>query len=239
VQGESPEELASHATELKAAGCKVIYVKIGRGEALDMAIVHAVRAAIGDSRLRLDANEAWDVLTAARMTRALALFNPEMIEQPTNSEHPAALARVKANSPIPIAADQGVFTPADVYGVCTSGSADLIVLGLHEAGSIARFQKAAAIAEVAGLNLCIHGKMESGITTCASNQVAATIANLDDGNQYMNGLLAEDIVKQPALTLENGALPLSKLPGLGFEVDTDAIGQAAERYRIEHEKGQI
>ena len=55
-------------------------------------------------------------------------------------------------------------------------------------------KKAAAVAESAGLNICIHGLHETGITTCASNQVAATIPNLDDGNQFMNQLIESDII---------------------------------------------
>lgn len=235
AQGETPEELAAHAAQLVADGSEIIYVKIGRGERLDIAIVKAVREAIGPTRLRLDANEAWDVMTAGRMARALEQFAPELLEQPTNSEHPAALRQTKQSVSIPIGADQLVFTPADVYEVCRTQSADLIVLGLHESGGITRFQKAAAIAEVAGLNVCIHGKIESGITTCASNQVAATIPNLDDGNQYMNALLAEDIVAAPDLQLRKGKLSLPALPGLGFELDMDAVQRAAERYQSQSE----
>ena len=105
------------------------------------------------------------------------------------------------------------------------------MLGIHEAGGLLGWRKAAAVAEAAGLNVCLHGVYESGITTCASNQVAATIANLDDGNQIMVQLLAEDIVAAPPLTPRDGRLPILDGPGLGFELDRDAVGRAAERYR--------
>ena len=143
----------------------------------------------------------------------------------------AALEQVKRSAGIGIAADQLVFTPEDVYDVCRHQAADLIVLGLHETGGLVRFRAAAAIAAAAGVNVCLHGVWETGITTCASNQVAATVPNLDDGNQYMNHLIAEDIISAPDLRLDAGQLPVSELPGLGFELDEDAIGRAAERYR--------
>jgi muconate cycloisomerase len=54
---------------------------------------------------------------------------------------------------------------------------------------------------------------------------------MDDGNQIMCQLLAEDIVASPSLTPERGALPISDKPGLGFELDRDAVGRAAEAYR--------
>jgi muconate cycloisomerase len=105
------------------------------------------------------------------------------------------------------------------------------VLGLHEAGGIGRFRQAAAVAAAAGLNICLHGLYETGITTCASNQVGATLSNLDDGNQYMNDLLSEDIITRPNLSLHNGTLPVLSGPGLGFELNWDAIARAEEAHR--------
>jgi L-alanine-DL-glutamate epimerase-like enolase superfamily enzyme len=230
-QGDTAEELAREARQWATRGCEVIYVKVGRGETLDLAIAKQVREAIGGKRLRLDANEAWDVLTAHRMIKALAAYGIEFIEQPTDSGSLAAQEQVKRASPIAVAADQLVFTPQDVYEVCRRQAADLIVLGLHETGGIGRFRQAAAIAEAAGVNICLHGLYETGITTCASNQVGATLANLDDGNQYMNHLLSEDIISKPNLTLKQGALPVLPGPGLGFELDWDAIGRAEEAHR--------
>lgn len=227
-QGDTAEDVARDARKWSDAGCEVIYVKVGRGESLDLAIVQQVRAAIGNKRLRVDANEAWDVLTARRMIQAMSGFGIEFLEQPTSSDSLAALAQVKAASLISIAADQLAFAPEDVYAICCARAADLIVLGLHESGGISRFSKAAAIAEAAGLNVCLHGLYETGITTCASNQIGATLENLDDGNQYMNHLLIEDIVQCPDLRLRNGQLPVLQGPGLGFELDWDAVSRAEE-----------
>jgi len=231
-QGETAADIASQARQMAEAGCEVIYVKVGRGDALDLAIAKQVRAAIGpDKRLRMDPNEHWGPVRARRMIQKMSAFDVEFIEQPTNCESLSALAQVRDNSPIAIAADQLVFTPYDAFNVCREKAADLIVLGLHETGGLKRFSKCAHIAEAAGIDICIHGLYETGITTCATNQVAATLPNLDDGNQYMNHLLAWDIVKSPGLALQNGKLPVLKGPGLGFELDWDAIGQASELHR--------
>ena len=230
-QGDTADEVAAEAKQWADSGYDVIYVKIGRGDALDLAIAEQVRASIGNKRLRLDANEAWSPLTAMRMIKALSRFDIEVVEQPTVSDSLAALEQVKRSSLVAIAADQLVFTPEDVYSVCRQQAADLIVLGLHETGGIGRFRKAAAIAEAAGINVCLHGLYETGITTCATNQVGATLVNLDDGNQYMNHLLVEDIVKMPQLALEKGQLPVLPGPGLGFELDWDAVKRAERAYR--------
>jgi L-alanine-DL-glutamate epimerase-like enolase superfamily enzyme len=233
VQGDTPEELAGHARELARAGFKVLYVKVGRGAELDVEIVSAVRKAVGDRvRLRLDANEVWDMLAARRMFQKLKPFDPEFIEQPvpgrTGSE---GLSRLRAVTNIPIAADQTAYSADDIFELCRNRAADVIVLGLHETCGVVRFRKAAAVAEAAGVNVCLHGVFETGITTCASNQVASTISNMDDGNQIMWQLLAEDIVIMPNLVPKDGGLPISELNGLGFELNRDAVARAAEAYR--------
>ncbi len=231
AQGETAEEIATEAKELANSGCEVIYFKVGRGDLLDLEITDKVRAAIGpEKRLRMDPNEHWSPVRAARMIRKMSRFDVEFIEQPTNCESISALAQVRANSSIAIAADQLVFTPYDAFDVCREKAADLIVLGLHETGGLLRFSKVAHIAEAAGIDICLHGLYETGITTCAANQIGATIPNLDDGNQYMNHFLSWDIIKSPNLALVNGRLPVLKGPGLGFELDRDAINRAAELY---------
>jgi L-alanine-DL-glutamate epimerase-like enolase superfamily enzyme len=230
-QGDLPEEIARGARFWSEQGSDVIYVKIGRGDEVDQAIVEQVRAAIGTRRLRIDANEAWDILQTRRMAQRLARFDVEFLEQPTPSASIAALKQVRDSSAIPIAADQLVFTPEEVYEVCRHQAADLIVLGIHETGSIDRFRRAAAIASAAGMNVCIHGLYETGVTTCAMNQIGATLANLDDGNQYMRHFLSEDIIGKPDLSLTRGSLGVSRAPGLGFELDWNAVGRAEDCYR--------
>ena len=210
----------------------MIYGKVGRGEQLDIEIVRQVRAAVGESvRLRFDPNEAWDPLTATKMICKLAVYDVEMIEQPCDHRSLYALRQIRESSSTAIAADQSVFNAADVYTAVTLGAADLIVLGLHETGGIVPFLEAASVAAAAGINICIHGVAETGITTCAANHAAALIPNLDDGNQYMNHLLASDIISSPRLELTDASLPVLSGPGFGFEINPDAVAKAAEDHR--------
>jgi L-alanine-DL-glutamate epimerase-like enolase superfamily enzyme len=47
----------------------------------------------------------------------------------------------------------------------------------------------------------------------------------------MHQLLVEDIVAAPDLTPKEGKIGLIEAPGLGVELDRDAVERAAERYR--------
>jgi len=231
IQGETPEQLANHAKDFVNEGYKVIYGKIGRGDGIDEEIVKQVRESVGSKvRLRFDPNEAWDPVTANRMIKKLDKYDIEMIEQPCGHQNLKTLQQIRQLSPISIAADQSVFNSVDVLNAVTLGAAELIVLGIHETGGILGFLKAAAVAEAAGINICIHGLHETGITTCAANQAAALISNLDDGNQYMNHLLTNDIISKPDLELDKGSLNVIKRPGLGFDLDKNEVLKAENNY---------
>ncbi len=235
VQGDTADELSAHAGRLAADGYPVIYLKVGRGEAADLANTAAVREAIGDRRLRLDANGAWSVTEAIHMIGRLAQFAPEWVEQPTPPQSIAAMRQVREAAHIPIAADQAAFTPEDVYEICRQRAADAIVLSLHEAGGLLAFGKAAAIAAAAGVPVCLHGQNVSSITDTAQHHLGISTANLTEGNQIMHQLIAEDLVSVPDLTPVRGQIGTAALdsPGLGIELDRDAVARAAERYRQE------
>lgn len=231
IQGSEPKDLAQDAVALVQQGHRTIYCKVGRGDELDFEIVRQVREAVGSGvRLRLDPNEAWDTLSAIRMIERLKAFNPEMIEQPCDHRSLSALKQIKDASPVAIAADQCVFNAVDVCQVTQMQAADLIVLGLHETGGIGPLIEAAAVAKIGGLNICLHGLYETGITTCAAHQAGLAIPNLDDANQYMNHLLTSDVIASPDLSLKDAKLGLFDAPGLGFELDPDAVSEAAARH---------
>lgn len=231
VQGDTTEELVEDARDLAGAGYGVIYLKVGRGEAADLRNTAAVREAIGGCRLRLDPNCAWSVPEAIHMIGKLREFEPEWIEQPTPLMSIAAMRQVKDAVHVPIAADQAAFTPADVYEICRQRAADVIVLSPHEAGGLLAFGKAAAIAEAAGVPVCLHGQNVSGITDAAQHHLGLRTANLTEGNQIMHQLLIEDLVLAPDLTPDSGKIGVPDGPGLGIELDRDAVERAAELYR--------
>jgi L-alanine-DL-glutamate epimerase-like enolase superfamily enzyme len=227
-QGKTPEEIAAEAGQMAMDGHEVIYVKLGQGDEIDLEILAQTRAAIGPRRrLRVDPNEHWPGTVARRMLPQIAKFDIEFVEQPVDAESLSALANLRAVSPIAIAADQSVFTPYDAYEICRQNAADLVVLGLHETGGLHRFLKAATICEAAGISVCAHGLYETGITTCATHQAAATLPNLDNGNQYMAHFLAWDLVRSPELRNAPRWMPVLNGPGLGFTLDPDAVAKAA------------
>lgn len=230
VQGDTTEQLVAHARELAAAGHGVIYLKVGRGDEADVRNTAAVREAIGGRRLRVDPNCAWSVPHAIRMIHALEPYGIDWVEQPTTLLSVTALRQVREAVHVPLAADQAVLTESDVYDFVRQRACDAICLSPHEAGGLLAFGRAAAIAGAAGVPICLHGQSVSGITDAAQHHLGLCTSNLTDGNQIMHQLLVEDLVEAPGLTPKEGKLGRIDAPGLGVELDRDAVARAAERY---------
>ena len=154
----------------------------------------------------------------------------EYIEQPTSSTSLEALGQVTRQSPIPIGVDQSVFTLNEVYRAISGGHAHMIAVGPREMGGLRPMIKAAGITEAAGMKLCIHSSMTTGVTSVAEHHVGRAIPNLDDGNQIMWQLLQDSILDGPDVAPITGRLSLEGKPGLGLNLDRDIVAKASERF---------
>ena len=233
AQGESANEIAKDAKELAQSGYKVIYIKVGKkNEEEDIEIIKKTRLAIGKNRrLRIDPNEHWPILKMRRLIESVKDYNIELIEQPCDAESLIALSHAQQKSLIPIAADQSVFTIHDAFNICKINAADMLTLGIHETGGISNFKKIAQLAEAAGINICIHGLYESGITSYASHQLGISIPNIDDGNQIMLRFLEWDIIRKGIEFPDKMEWPVNNKVGLGFDIDEDAVKEASKLHR--------
>ena len=126
-----------------------------------------------------------------------------------------------------IAADQSVHTTAELRAVLEHEAADAIVLGSHESGGLWRWRQLAYLAEAYGIPMNRHACVESAISTFAGLQVMATLPNQTLGSQVMHHLLAEQLVTTP-IEMTGGRVAVPTAPGLGFEIDLDAVARAHE-----------
>lgn len=233
-QGRTAEEIAAHAAALAASGAAVVYCKVGLASADDEEVVASVRSAIGpEALLRIDANEAWRPADAVAQIRRLEPYGLDWVEQPVPAEDVAGLAWVRRRVDTRIAADQAVFTLADLRRVLEREAADVVVVGHHETGGLWRLRQLAALAEAHGVLVSRHACMESALSTLAAAQAAACIPNLTIGNQAMHQLLQESLLVSPTPVPGVGTLRLPDGPGLGVEVDPDAVERARSRYERE------
>jgi muconate cycloisomerase len=225
IYQKEPEEMARDAVEARAAGYHAIKLKVGRELKEDIAAVQAVGEAVGGIPLRLDANGAWQsVAEAAQAIAALAaVARIAWVEQPLPRHCLEGLRMLRQRCGIPIMADESCLSLRDAYELARQEAADVFNVYVTEAGGV---QAASAIfAFAAAVNIpCILGSQaEMGIGTAACAHLAVAVPNLPYACETFGPLRYQrDIVKEP-VPIANGYLEPPEGPGLGVEVDWEAV----------------
>jgi L-alanine-DL-glutamate epimerase-like enolase superfamily enzyme len=230
----SPEQLAAQVAEGREAGFDVFYLKVGLDDDDDLAMVAAVREALGPGpRLRLDANGSWSLPQAARNLHALEEHGIDFVEQPVRDHPLDLLAGLRTRTRIPLCANEGLWSEAEAYARITARQADVYCFSPYWVGSIAGFHRLAWVAEYEGLQVCKHTHGELGLAAAAAHHVVLTLPNGVDGHQQTAHLMEHDVLTEPIPIASGPRWGTIDAPGLGVTVDEDAVEEAAARYRAD------
>jgi muconate cycloisomerase len=218
--GDAAADLAE-AERLIGRGHGIFKIKVGeQPPRADVERVRQLADALGGrARLRVDANQGWDELTALATIPQLEGCGIELMEQPVPRWNVEALARIAARVDVPIMADEAVCSPHDAIDLVRRAAADVFALKLAKAGGILPSKAVAAIAEAAGLPCYLGCMIESGVGTAAYAHFGVSTPAVSLGCELFGPLLlVEDILKEPIRYDQGGILPPSG-PGLGVELD--------------------
>ena len=222
----TPEEDATEARERLAEGFRFFKVKVGaKSVDGDIASTLAVRAALGpDILICADANCGFASAAARRYldgTRSAGLM---FLEQPLGHHDLKGLAALARVAPIPIGADEGIHSLADITAHAEAGAGG-VSLKLIKLGGMSAAVAAAHACERLGLAVNVAAKIaESGIASAAAVHLACAAPSVAWGVSLTHFYLAADIVKEP-LAIIDGTVGLPEKPGLGVEVDEAAVAR--------------
>ncbi len=215
----TPEKMASSARENVEQGYRQIKIKVGQNPDLDVQRVAAVRQAIGqDIKLRLDANQGWSVPEAIYALKKMEPYKIEFCEQPVKDSDIYGLKQVRAQSPVPIMADESVFGPADAIKLIKEEACDYFNIKLMKAGGILNSLKIAHVAAAANVKCMVGCMLETrlGLTAAAhlvASQKNIVFADLDGNSEHK----VDPVVG--GIKVEKGTIHLPEAPGLGCDVD--------------------
>jgi O-succinylbenzoate synthase len=176
------------------AGFSAVKVKVGRRNPDDdVALVAAVRDAVGpDTALRVDANGAWDVDTAAAMVHRLARWDLELVEQPVARLED--LARVRRRVGVAVAADECVRSVDDARCLAALDAADVVVLKVQPLGGV---RAALDVAAEAGVPALVTSMRETSIGIAAGVALAAALPELPFACGLAARMPGGDVVAEP------------------------------------------
>jgi glucarate dehydratase len=180
--------------------------------------------------VRVDANEAWSVFEAVDALRRFEDVGVEFVEQPIDMHDIAGLADLRAHTRVRIGANQSAWLPHQVPKVLAAHAADVVVTDPHQLGGLVPFHNAATMCQTAGIPIVKHAFADLGITTIATAHVLGTLPSPQLGHQQFLTFLVHDLLAVPVKFVD-GAIPVPTGPGLGIELDRDALRFYADVHR--------
>ena len=226
----TPEEMAEEAVEVREGlGVKTFKVKVGRQPALDVAAVRAVRDALPDADLYVDANRGWSYDDAVRAGDELLAFGVRAIEEPISVDDRAGRLRLAERWDVPLGGDESCISLAHVDRALDEGAVRVVSIktartGFTESRRILDLCLARNIPVVVGSQY--EGGIGAAATVTFAAAFAATAGQPAEITNYLD--LADDLVVAGP-EIRDGRASVPTAGGLGVEVDEDRL----DRYRLD------
>jgi o-succinylbenzoate synthase len=210
------DQVAAKAREWAGRGFDTFKLKCGVDG--DVEQVRAVRDAVPEgARIRVDANGTWSVDEAAARLDAMGPL--ELAEQPV-----ATLAHMRAlreRTKTKLAADESVVTVADARAA--AAVCDAATVKLAKVGSVRT-----AFAIASELPVYLSSALDGPVGIAAAAHVALALPG-DFAHGLATSVLFADTIASRECHVDGGELHLTGGPGLGVEIDDDAL----DRHRID------
>lgn len=168
--------------------------------------------------IAIDFHGAISPQTAKLLIKALEPYQPMFIEEPINCQNVEVMADIARGTHLPIATGERIFTKWGFREILEKGAASILQPDLCHAGGITEVRLIAGMAEAHYATLAPHNPL-GPISLAAGLQIAASIPNFLCQEQVN---LGEGYLKNP-FKVERGYIDLPEGPGLGIEIDEEAI----------------
>ncbi len=225
------EKLAQEALGYKEQGFNAMKMKVGLNIRRDIENVQAVRRAIGsDIDLMIDANHAYSLTEAMKLARAVESYQIFWFEEPVSPEYYSSYSQLRKMTSIPIAGGECEYLRFGFLHLFQQQCVDIAQPDICAAGGLTEVKRIADMAYTFGVDIVPH-TWGTGIALSAALHL---VANLDmpGGRLKPADALMEldrtenplrDELVQPTFSPHNGHLQVPNEPGLGVNVDEDAL----------------
>ena len=208
-------------------GIRSFRCKLGDGLNKDVEIISAVRDQIGpDAALRVDYNQAYNPNEALACIEAIAPYKIDFAEQPVRADDFVGMAWVQARTEVPIMAHESAFGLRDIITLAEMGAVRAVGINPERPGGITNALKAIDYAAAKGLDVVLHNQ-PSGIGSATILHLHTARADkIRHATELQGHVMLEHDLIQERLTYADGYAQVPSGPGLGVELDLDAV----ERY---------
>ncbi|ODR98803.1 dipeptide epimerase [Methyloceanibacter methanicus] len=162
----APEIMAAQAKD--ASAHPLLKLKLGGAD--DAIRMRAVRQAVPDARLIVDANEAWRPDEAAHLLAVAAETGIELVEQPLPAGEDRALAQLVHD--VPICADESAHDTASLDEI--AGLYDAVNIKLDKTGGLTEALRMVDASRARGLKIMVGSMVATSLAMAPAILVAQT-----------------------------------------------------------------
>jgi L-alanine-DL-glutamate epimerase-like enolase superfamily enzyme len=215
-----PAAMAQEAVAVhERLGVRALKVKVGRSPDIDVAATGAVRDALPDAELYVDANRGWSYEDALRAGDALVEMGVLAIEEPISVDDRAGRRRLADRWPVPLVGDESCISLAHVDRAIDEGAVRRVSIKTARTG----FTESRRILDLClgrSVPVIVGSQYEGALGARATVAFAAAFAaTAGRPAEITNFLDLEDDLLAELPSVRDGRVAVGEAPGLGAEVD--------------------
>ncbi len=186
--------------------------------------VGAVREALGpDVDIGVDIHAKFlEVHRAVELARAIEPYNPMWLEEPIRPENTEAMRKLADRVNIPLASGECNYTKHEFREILAAGCLDIIQPDICVCGGLLEMKKIAAMAEAHYVMVAPHNPM-GPVATTVNVHFAASTPNFKILEYHPDDTAPRSEVLKEPLMVKDGYIPVPNKPGLGIELDEEAM----------------
>ena len=228
------EVMEAQALHVVSLGFQAIKIKLGQPVARAIETATRLREVVpAHVRLSVDANWAYSLDEAVAVGHALHRLGYWFFEEPIVPEDVAGYAQLRRTVSVPLAAGESDYTVAHASELLRERLVAIIQPDVARAGGISETRDIATLAQAFHVGYAPHVGWSGAVCVAASLQLAAAMpAFVSFECMFIANPLRDALATQrvgAAQDLVDGRLTVPQGPGLGIDIDWDAV----QRYRID------
>lgn len=237
LSGDRAAMMAEETAGYVAEGFSAVKIKIGYDVKDDIRTIRAVREAIGpDTEFMIDANHGYDAVDAIALGNAVADQDIAWFEEPVVPEDLDGYREVKTRQPIPVAGGETWHGRYAVRDAITARAVDIFQPDVCGIGGLSETVKATDLAQSFGIRVVPH-VWGTAVAIAAGLHFLAVLPPSPPRHENREPWLEFDQTENPfrqaivrtPITQEQGRVAVPTGPGLGIEINRDALSEFAPR----------